>query len=335
MQKRIIPWIVLLVLSACAKHELSICFTGDLLLDRGVREQIDRKGVEALFAEVAPIWSAYDAVVVNLECPVTTRHAPVNKRFIFRAEPQWLPALQQAGVTHAALANNHTYDQGRDGLEDTYRNLQEAHITPLGAGSNAAQACSPVFISKGNIKVAILNSVRLPLENWVYLAEEPGPCQASIEELCEQIRQLKAKEKCYVVVILHWGTEYAAQAGQQQGREAHLLIDAGADAIVGHHPHVLQPEETYRGKPIFYSLGNFVFDARRKEASQGIMAGLTFTSQGINVQKHFYRIVQCAPSFGPGKAVLLDFNFRFERLIQNHPNIFVQLVFSNSEFGDG
>ncbi|MDR0843703.1 MAG: CapA family protein [Tannerella sp.] len=292
---RIIPLILLFILSSCAEHELSICFTGDLLLDRGVREQINRKGADALFVGVSPVWANYDAVIVNLECPATTRQAPVNKRYIFRADPQWLPALQKAGITHAALANNHTYDQGRGGLEDTYRNLQEAHITPIGAGSNAPQACSPVFISKGNIKVAVFNSVLLPLENWVYLEDEPSICQASVEELCEQIRQLKAKAECYIVVVLHWGIEYAGRPQLQQRQDACRLIDAGADAIVGHHPHVFQPEETYRDKTIFYSLGNFIFDARREDANQGVMAGFTFTSKGITVQKHFYKIIQGAP----------------------------------------
>ncbi|MDR1937694.1 MAG: CapA family protein [Tannerellaceae bacterium] len=295
--KRLIPLILLLALSSCTSHELSICFTGDLLLDRGVREQIDRKGVDTLFSQVAPVWANYDAVVVNLECPVTARHAPVNKRYVFRAEPQWMPALQKAGITHAAMANNHTYDQGRGGLEDTYRHLQAQHITPIGAGSNAVEACRPVFIRKGSIRVAIFNSVVLPLENWEFLSGAYGICQASVEELSLQIRQVKAKEKCYVVVVLHWGTEYAPQPHPQQRHDARQLIDAGADAIIGHHPHVVQPEETYRGKPIFYSLGNFIFDARRDDARQGIMAGLTFTTQAITTQTHRYEIRQCTPSF--------------------------------------
>ncbi|MDR0815312.1 MAG: CapA family protein, partial [Bacteroidales bacterium] len=116
----------MIAISSCADHELTICFTGDVLLDRGVREQIDRRGIDALFADVAPLWANYDAVVVNLECPVTTRQAPVNKQYIFRGEPEWLPALRKAGITHAVLANNHTYDQGRGGLEDTYHNLKAA-----------------------------------------------------------------------------------------------------------------------------------------------------------------------------------------------------------------
>ncbi|MDR1919015.1 MAG: CapA family protein [Tannerellaceae bacterium] len=297
MQKKTLLLILLLlILSSCSSHELSICFTGDLLLDRGVREQIDRKGgAAALFSQVSAVWADYDAVVVNLECPVTTRLAPVNKRYVFRADPPCLPALQKAGITHAALANNHSYDQGRNGLEDTYRHLCEQNIRPIGAGSNASQACRPVFVSKGSIRVAIFNSVLLPLENWEYLADAFSLCQASTEELCMQIRQLKSKEKCYVVVVLHWGTEYAAQAHLQQIRDARQLIDAGADAIVGHHPHVVQPQESYRGKPIFYSLGNFIFDARREGANRGLMAGLTFTRQGISIQKHGYEIRQCIP----------------------------------------
>lgn len=279
--------ISLIAVTSCRSDALTICFTGDVLLDRGVRQQIDRRGVDALFADVAPLWAHYDAVVVNLECPVTTRQAPVNKKFVFRGDPEWLPALRKAGITHAALANNHTYDQGRGGLEDTYRNLSAAQITPIGAGKDASQACKPVFITKGNIKVAVFNTVLLPLENWEYLANEFGICQASVDELCEQIRQLKSKEKCYAVVVLHWGTEYAAQPQPQQRQQARQLIDAGADAIVGHHPHVLQPEESYQKKPIFYSLGNFIFDSKREDANKGMIVGLMFSADSIAVQRHF------------------------------------------------
>jgi poly-gamma-glutamate synthesis protein (capsule biosynthesis protein) len=285
------------ILISCDKDELSICFTGDLMLDRGVREQINRKGADALFADVSSLFATYDAVVVNLECPVTTRNTPISKQYVFRAAPEYLAALRRAGITHSALANNHTNDHGRHGVEDTYNYLKTNDITPLGAGSNATEACSPIFINKGKISVALLNSVLVPLESWPYLSDAYGVCQASIDELCKKIQDIKeAKQDCRIVVILHWGAEYSSSPTPLQRFYAQKLIDAGADAIIGHHPHVVQPTETYKNKPVFYSLGNFIFDAKREDANQGILAGLTFTKEGVTAAKvHCYEIKRCIP----------------------------------------
>ena len=286
----------LFLLCSCTEDELNICFTGDLLLDRGVREQIEKRGVDKLFENVSPLFSTYDAVVVNLECPVTERNAPINKRYIFRAEPEYVPSLKKAGITHAALANNHSNDQNRAGIEDTYNHLKANDIVPIGAGKNETEFCSPVFINKGKIRVALFNSVVIPLENWVYLSDTYGVCQLSPDELCERIRNVRNEEKnCYVVVVLHWGVEYAATPQPDQRLAAHTLIDAGADAIIGHHPHVVQPIEIYKGKYIFYSLGNFIFDSKRENANRGIVAGLSFSKTEIQATHYDYEIQRCSP----------------------------------------
>jgi len=287
-----------IILFSCAKNndELTICFTGDLLLDRGVRQQIEFRGVDALFDSVAPVFRSADAVVVNLECPATEQNAPINKRFIFRADPQWLPALKKAGITHAALANNHTNDQGRGGLEDTYNNLKNNDLIPIGAGKNAETAAKPVIIKKGKIKAAIFNSVLVPLENWVVLPDDFSVNQQSASELCENIKFFKHKNKnCFVVAVLHWGVEYDSIPNAEQRFAAHSLIDAGADAVVGHHPHVVQQLEYYHNKPIFYSLGNFIFDSKNPAANEGVLATLTFSEKGIKTETQKYRIEQCKP----------------------------------------
>lgn len=115
-------WIypLLCLFSSCRQQTkedtLSILFTGDVLLDRGTRPWIEREGVKGLFQGVSEAFQKADAVVINLECPLTERHTPVGKKFVFRGKPTWAKALRQAGITHAALANNHTIDHGRDGL---------------------------------------------------------------------------------------------------------------------------------------------------------------------------------------------------------------------------
>lgn len=187
-------------------------------------------------------------------------------------------------------------DQGRSGLIDTYQHLLSAGITPIGYGNTSSESCQPVVIKKGKIKVALFNSVTLPLENWVYLENDPGICQQPIEEMEKEIKNFKQENpESYVVVILHWGMEYQSSPTLSQRKGARRLIRAGADAIIGHHPHVIQKEEYFKGKPIFYSLGNFVFDQRKPETSQSLIVQLNFTSIGYSIKLHPATINNCKP----------------------------------------
>lgn len=289
---------VCIILCGCKQQDeqLSICFTGDVLLDRGVRNWIAITGVGYLFDDVSPLFKQSDAVVVNLECPMTKTVSPINKRFIFRGDPEWLPFLKKAGITHAALANNHSMDQGREGLRETKKQLSENEIVALGYGETQRQACEPIFISKGNTEVALFNSVTIPLENWVYLENDAGVCQATVEDISSSITKLKRKKPgCYIVVVLHWGLEYQELPTPIQRGQAQQLIDSGADAIIGHHPHVIQKEETYKGKPIFYSLGNFVFDQQKPLTCQSVIVRLLFNKSGFNIEKYPIEISNCKP----------------------------------------
>jgi poly-gamma-glutamate synthesis protein (capsule biosynthesis protein) len=296
-----IVWVLMGILNAsCSQEEeqpLILSFTGDVLLDRGVRQQIERKGIDYLFEDVSTLFHASDAVIINLECPVTDTVSPVYKKYIFRANPEWMQSLHTNGITHAALANNHSMDQGRRGLESTSRHLLQAGIIPLGQGENQSAACAPTFISKGKTEVALFNSVLLPLENWVYMENRPGVCQATVESLITAIQSLKKrKPDCYVLVILHWGIEYQLQPTLQQRQEARQLIEAGADAIIGHHPHVVQKEEIYKGKPVFYSLGNFIFDQNKPETTHSVVIQIKFDKKKVSYIKTNLKIINGKPN---------------------------------------
>ena len=287
------PTYIVLVVSAllvsCSQQQetsepdsLTLVFTGDVLLDRGVRPYVEREGVEALFAGVDSVFRQADAVVINLECPLTDTIAPVNKHYIFRADTRWAAGLRKAGITHAAMANNHTYDQGRQGLLSTYNHLKEAGIEPLGYGTSKSERLEPVIIRKGAIEVALFNSVTLPLENWYDLDDRPGICQASASTLAESIRNYRGGHpRAKIIAILHWGVEFQTTPSMQQRLDAQTLIAAGADAIIGHHPHVVQPFRLIEGKPVFYSLGNFVFDQTLPVANEAMMAQLTIQGDSI------------------------------------------------------
>jgi poly-gamma-glutamate synthesis protein (capsule biosynthesis protein) len=249
---------------------------------------IGRVGIDSVFCDAKPLFKYCDAVVINLENPVTKRISPLNKRYVFRAEPEWLPALRKQGITHAAMANNHTMDQGRKGIADTYRNLKASNITPIGYGSNQQEACKPRLVEKNGVKVALFNSLLFLVEGWVLLEREKGICQASAEQLSRGIKEFKnANPDYWIVAMLHWGAEYQKKPSQRQRKDAYLLADAGADAIIGHHPHVIQNEEIYNGKTIFYSLGNFVFDQKESDRSTGLAVKLSFEKSGIAVEKQF------------------------------------------------
>ena len=260
---------------------LTITFTGDLLLDRGVRERIEHRGIDNLFSPfVDSVFQSSDLVVANLECPATKIVQPNFKRYIFRAEPEWLAALKAHGITHLNLANNHSIDQGRAGLTDTKRNIEAAGMIPVGAGGNMQEAAQPVLLASSPRKVWLLTSLRLPLENFSYLPDRPCVSQESNDSLLAKVQRLKtADPDCIVLVSLHWGGEHTLQPVPQQRHEARALIDAGADALICHHTHTLQTIEQYKGRPIYYSIGNFIFDQKRPLNSRACMVKVTITPQ--------------------------------------------------------
>ena len=276
-----------------------ITLTGDILLDRGVRQVVEQKGIDQLFsAGIDSVFQTSDAVVGNLECPATKVHAPVFKQYVFRAEPEWLSSLNRHGVTHLNLANNHSIDQGRIGLMDTRENIIKAGMTPVGAGQNQEEADEPVLLTDSPRRVWLIASLQLALENFSRLPDHPCVSQQTIETLCQRIAQLRqADPKCFIIVSLHWGWENHVEVVPRQRYEARQLINAGADCLVCHHTHTRQPMETYQGKPIFYGLGNFIFDPRRDLNSHGAMVRLTITEQGATAEEIPIVIRQCRPDF--------------------------------------
>ena len=292
------PALFLLLMAACQSQSLKICFTGDVLLDRGVRKHIEKSGIDSILSGAAPIFAKADYTVINLECPALTENTPLNKKYIFRAEPEWLYNLEKAGVTHCVMANNHSYDQGREALTETAVNIAGAGMIPVGYGANHEESCKPVIIEKNGIRCAIFSSVFLPLENWMYLPSRPSMCQAGASELAESIMEFKELNPgVSVIVVLHWGVEYRQFPHSGQASDAETLIEAGADLIVGHHPHVVQSIQFIGGKPVFYSLGNFIFDQSKPLQNQAIALIAEFGSDSLLSLKIYpVKLNSCAPS---------------------------------------
>lgn len=276
---------------------LVVLFTGDVLLDRGVRQKIERHGVDWLFRDVSSRFHRADATVIDLECPITNQSNPLFKRFVFRADTAWTLSLRQAGITHAALANNHTNDQGVAGVCSTVRQLQVADIVPMGYGVDEGQRLTPTVISKDSMRMALFNATFVPLENWN--VPDSGVMitnNCDVKTLASAIAQHRSHypSDC-IVVVLHWGFEFRSEPSLRQRREALALTKAGADVIVGHHPHVVQPIERLGSATVLYSLGNFVFDQHRADGNIALLAEVVLKPDTLIVRTNDVLIEHCRP----------------------------------------
>jgi len=230
---------------------------GDVLLARAVPAALARDSA-ALRRTARQLWAGSRYVIGNLECPLADTARPARKAIVFQGNPRWAAWLRRLGFSHLSLANNHTLDQQVPGLQATGRALRWAHVGPLGYQPDSLAGCLPTVLGADSSVVVFAYSAlaqRLPGEGCV--------CGRDFAALCERVATYKTlfPERA-VLVYLHWGTEYAAQPSAEQRQQAHDLLEAGAAAVVGTHPHVVQPVEFYRGRPIVYSLGNFLFDQR-------------------------------------------------------------------------
>ena len=299
MRRRSIALVVSVISSvtALAADTLDIVLTGDILLDRGVRKVIDRYGADHLFsAGIDSVFRSAQVVVGNLECPATKIKAPVFKRFIFRGEPEWLTTLKAHGITHLNLANNHAIDQGRQGLMDTRQNILLAGMTPIGAGETMNEAATPVLLAETPRSVWLVPSLRLALENYAYLPDKPCVSQEPMDSLlCRVARLRQANPSAVIIVSLHWGGEHTMKPVPRQRLEARQLISAGADVLVCHHTHTLQTIETYEGKYIYYSIGNFIFDQQKLINNQACIVKLHIERDSLKVETLPIEIRQCVP----------------------------------------
>ena len=278
-------------------EETTILLTGDILLDRGVRQAIERHGVSHLFSEgVDSVFQSAQVVVGNLECPATKIKSPVFKRFIFRGEPEWLDTLRQHGITHLNLANNHSIDQGREGLIDTRNNILASGMVPIGAGENMQEAAEPVLLASEPRKVWLVPSLRLALENYAYLPDKPCVSQEPMDSLLARVYRLRQQDSTAVIIIsLHWGQEHKLEPVPRQRHDAHMLVHAGADVLVCHHTHTLQSVEDYGGRKIYYSIGNFIFDQPKPLNARAAMVRLRITSDSLSVETLPVEIRHCVP----------------------------------------
>lgn len=251
-----------------SEKEIKFLFFGDMMLDRHVGEKIKSKGIHYLFEKLDEndFFQNYDLISVNLEGVVTdggAHYAPHNL-YDFAFSPEIINQLKDYNFNFFNLANNHFGDQGQRGIIETRKNLDNLGFYYSGCQDGKTGDCSFEIIEMKGKKIGLAGF------SQVYSLIEISKMENIILDLASRVD--------FVIVNIHWGLEYQHQFNQTQQKYAHSLIDSGADIIIGHHPHVVQGMEIYKNKPIFYSLGNFVFDQYFSQATQeGLSVGISIT----------------------------------------------------------
>ena len=271
--------------AATSTPSVTVVSGGDTIGDRGVKAYIAAHGADAVFAGIAPVLRAADAAWVNLESPLTDISDPYpGKDVHFQGDPRLAAGLADAGIDVVNMANNHAVDQGPAGLLDAIRRVEAAGVKVVGVGRNAAAARRPAIVrTSGGATIGFLGWTDII---WPGYQAGSGPgvatARTDMSQVEQAIRRLKRRVD-YVVVCFHWGVEYTDMPIADQVSEAHAAIDAGADMVIGHHPHVLQGAQIYKGHFIIYSLGDLVFDHYSLATGQTVLVDAVLSPHGVKV----------------------------------------------------
>lgn len=264
-----------------AGAQVKLAFVGDVIMASTVESLLQKNGYDYPYKDVLPLLQSPDLTIANLETPITKRGTAQTKDYVYKSPPEALPAFVDAGFDLVNLANNHSNDMGTEGLLDTFDALDKAGIKRFGAGRDAAEAFRPVIVEKNGIRIAFLGFSRVvPEQSWKAGINHPGVADTYSYVPAVAAIEAARKDADLVVVSAHWGVERNSKPEPYQTELAHRFIDAGADLVVGHHPHVLQGIESYKDKWIAYSLGNFIFTTNAvKETLETIVLQATCTKE--------------------------------------------------------
>lgn len=258
---------------------VKLLFVGDIMLGRHVGELIN-DGLDP-FEHVHQTLREYDLVIGNLEGPITEVETCQQKAYSFKFSPQITTMLKIHNIGLVTLANNHSMDCYTQGLLDTRMYLEDMGIMYVGGGNDVNEMYKVIQVEGEEIAViGYDDTVRLISHQTLY---------KTVEEV--------AMKYPYTIVLIHWGEEYKTMYSDYQQEMAHTLVDLGVDLIVGHHPHVTQPSEYYNGVPIYYSLGNFVFDQYFGDTTKGYAVSVSLSDTKDVYSVLPYDILNTQPVF--------------------------------------
>lgn len=235
-----------------------VVFGGDVMLDQGPGHAV-ANGRDP-FAEFDSLLRDADITVCNLECTVADHGSPADKPYTFLARPQCLPVLARY-FTAVSVANNHALDYGQSAFLQELELLRQSRLAFFGGGRNGTEARRPLILERNGRRVALLGYNDMVPRSFAAGKHRPGVAWLVEADVLADVREIRRSGRADVVIpYLHWGEELESGPTPAQQAFARRLIDAGADAVVGGHPHVTQTVDFYHGHPVIYSLGNFVFD---------------------------------------------------------------------------
>lgn len=259
---------------------ITIAATGDLMVGSWVQDVIEDSGYAYPFQNIDSILHDADIIFTNLEAPFGTSGEAFVKTYTFQVNPKLVNVLTAGRINMVSLANNHIMDFGAESLSETISLLREKHIKFAGAGMNLSQAREPALFQVNGKKVAFCSyTLTFPQEFWA-TDSTPGTCFPYHTFVYDDIRKMKV-ENDLVIVSCHWGQELQETPKKYQMELAHNLIDAGADIILGHHPHVVQGIEIYKNKLIAYSLGNFIFGSYSKSSRVSMILKILWAEEKL------------------------------------------------------
>jgi len=265
------------------KNEKPLVFlvaaAGDLMMGGSALSTIKSRGPDFPFDSTRAVIGSADMAVANLEAPFCTSGRAARKKYTFRVPPEFAGGIKRAGFDVLTLANNHLVDFGPDGLLCTLGVLDSLSILHCGAGRDAEQAGQAMVAEFNGWRIACLAfSLTYPSAFWAG-ENRPGTAYPDFRRIKNQIRTLRS-EVDLVIVSFHWGQELRNTPKAYQQAYAHDVIDWGADLVIGHHPHVLQGMEIYKGRLIAYSLGNYVFGSYSRNAVESVILKIRFDHIG-------------------------------------------------------
>jgi poly-gamma-glutamate capsule biosynthesis protein CapA/YwtB (metallophosphatase superfamily) len=233
-----------------------LLFAGDVVLDDHAGTLIEQGGDP--FADFTSLFADADIRLANLECVVATTGEAGDKNFTFRAHPRTLGVLKRH-FDAVGLANNHSGDYGREAFAEMLDLLKAAGLGQFGGGRNLSEAHTPLIVERKGLRIALLGYSEFMPRSFEADFDAPGVAWSEDEQVRIDIRKARTTYGADIVIpVMHWGWENELTANARQRQLARVMLDAGADAVIGGHPHVTQDIEPYHGKPIVYSVGNFV-----------------------------------------------------------------------------
>jgi len=251
------------------ESKIILFVVGDIMLDRGVEYMVKKEGkgdFKFPFLKIADDLKKADILFGNLESIISDKGAKVGSIYSFRAEPEAIEGLIYAGFDIVSVANNHIFDYGREAMEDNFKKLKEAGIGYVGGGFDEKEVRSGVMRELKKTKITFLAYTDKGIKYWQATDSRSGIGWLD-EKIKDDIKRVKENSDL-VIVSFHTGEEYHSQPTKEQKYFSHLAIDSGADLVIGHHSHVIQPVEKYKNGWVAYSLGNFVFDQSFSEETR-------------------------------------------------------------------